>query len=172
MTPAQLTLPPAVESVPMARRFVGEALREIGAAASCDDAEMLVSELATNAVLHARTPFTVEVTRHAETVRVCVLDASPRRPRLREYGKDATTGRGIRLIASLAVDWGISPEGRGKTVWFELHAAGGGAEVAAWLDEDVDLEALLAGDDDEDDAAVTALTPRSPSTSALSGLAA
>jgi anti-sigma regulatory factor (Ser/Thr protein kinase) len=147
--PAQTTLPAQVTSVPTARRFVRESLRAVDAAAASAEAEMLVSELATNVVLHARTPFTIEVSRSDDTVRIGVLDASPRQPRVREYGTDATTGRGLRLLASLAVRWGVQAQGQGKVVWFELPAAGSTAEVPIWDDEELDVDALLAGFDDD-----------------------
>ena len=151
MTPAQLTLPAEPASVPQARRFVCDSLTSLGAAPACGDAETLTSELATNAVIHARTPFTVEVSRDGQIVRICVLDTSPAPPRLRDYGLDATTGRGMRLVASLAVDWGVQPQGRGKTVWFELPADGRTAFVPTWDDdEDIDVETLLAAFDGDD----------------------
>ncbi len=60
-TTAQLTLPALPESIGVARRFVAAALHDAHAGAAADDAVILVSELATNALLHARTTFTVEV---------------------------------------------------------------------------------------------------------------
>lgn len=144
MRTPSVTLPADAVSVPAARRFVRERLVELGAAGACDDAEALVSELATNAVLHARTPFTVEVSREGETVRVCVLDASSSPPRVRDYGTDATTGRGMRLVAALSSDWGTESQSGEKAVWFELPAAGSTASVDGWH-EDVDVESLLAG---------------------------
>jgi anti-sigma regulatory factor (Ser/Thr protein kinase) len=86
----------------------------------------LISELATNAVIHARTEFTLELSRHQDKLRVCVRDASTARPGLRRYGEDSTTGRGLRLVESMASDWGVQPAAFGKIIWFE-----------------VDLEALL-----------------------------
>ena len=146
----QLTLPAEPASVPAARRFVREQLAELDAVAANDDAETLISELATNAVLHARTPFTLEVSREGQIVRVCVLDLSPRQPRTRDYGTYSTTGRGMRLVASIASDWGVQRQSPGKSVWFELSVAGGGS-VAAWEDDEMDVDALLArfGDDSE-----------------------
>ena len=146
-----MTLPADPGSVPVARRFVCDCLVQLGAGAACDDAEVLVSELATNAVLHARTAFTVEVSRTDEVARVCVLDASPALPRVRDYGADATTGRGMRLIASISTAWGVETWRGGKAVWFEL-AVSGSATVMAW-DDDVDLDTLLAafgGEGDRD----------------------
>ena len=138
-----MTLPADAVSVPAARRFVRDRLVELGAAGACDDAEALVSELATNAVLHARTPFTVEVSREGETVRVVVLDASPSPPRVRDYGTDATTGRGMRLVAAISSDWGTTSQSGEKAVWFELPADGSTASVDGWH-EDVDVDSLLA----------------------------
>lgn len=150
MTPQQLTLPPEPASVSTARRFVGASLDALGASAARPDAEMLVSELATNAVLHARTPFTVEVTRDGQRVRICVLDLSPALPRARSYGAQSTTGRGMRLVASLAADWGVERQGRQrKTVWFELPADGSGAEVPGW--DEIDVDALVAAFGEADD---------------------
>ena len=150
MTPQQLTLPPEAASVSAARRFVVSSLDSLGASAAREDAEMLVSEIATNAVLHARTPFTIEVSRDGQTVRVCVLDLSAALPRSRTYGAESTTGRGMRLIASLAADWGVEQQGKGrKTVWFELPADGSSAEVPAW--DDIDVDTLIAGFGDEGD---------------------
>lgn len=151
---ARLTLPAEAASVPAARRFVRNSLVGVGAAAASDEAETLVSELATNAVLHARTPFTIEVTRDGHTVRVCVLDLSPAMPRTRDYGTDATTGRGMRLVAAISADWGVQPQGAGKTVWFDLAADGASAVPPAQDREgDVDADVLLArfGDDDSTD---------------------
>lgn len=134
------TLPAEPRSVSAARHFVRQALDGLGAAAAVDDAQVLVCELGTNCVLHARTTFTVEVTRHGGTVRVCVTDGSAVLPRTRTYGVEATTGRGMRLVAVLASDWGVEPQGTGKTVWFELPVAGEGSSVRL---ESADVDALL-----------------------------
>jgi two-component sensor histidine kinase len=71
---------------------------------------LLVSELATNAVLHARTSFAVRVTMTAKAIRVSVTDHSFLHP----------TGRGLHLVDSLSDRWGVLLEPPGKTVWFEL----------------------------------------------------
>jgi hypothetical protein len=133
---ATTTLPAATESVPAARQFVMDALTDLGAAGACDDAVALVSELATNAVIHARTPYTIAVSRDGDTVRVVVHDLSAVIPRQRGYGLDATTGRGLRLVAG------------GKAVWFEVSCEGG-RDALAWY-ADVDLDALLVAFGDGD----------------------
>ena len=104
----------------MARRFVTTALHQLGADQLAELAELLVSELVTNAVLHARTTITLEVQLIGGGVRVGVIDASRRGPRQRDYSKEATTGRGLTLVESLASSWGSEPTSNGKTVWFEL----------------------------------------------------
>ena len=153
MTSAATTLPPETPSVPAARRFVCETLAGWGLPHACDVAEMLVSEVVTNAVLHARTEITVEVSRIGDRVRVVVLDLSPVIPRQRSYGVDSTTGRGLRLVATMATSWGTEPLGPGKAVWFEVPASGSAdSDFEEWQDE-VDVDALLAAFDDDDEVA-------------------
>ena len=124
------------------------ALREMDASGACDDAASLVSELATNAVIHARTPFTLVVSRIEDAVRVSVHDGSAVLPRRRAYGLDAATGRGLRLMSTMSSDWGIDAEAGGKVVWFELPCDGS-VEATSWYD-DVDLDTLLDVFDDGD----------------------
>ena len=81
---------------------------------------LLVSELVTNALLHARSAPAVEVTRDGDRIRCVVLDDSPMVPRRRHYASDAVTGRGIALVETLATRWGSERNGPGKRVWFEL----------------------------------------------------
>src|SRR3954463_11783393 len=121
---ARVTLPAVTDSVSAARRFVRGALSDLDAAGACDDVVTLVSELATNAVIHARTPYTIVVSRDGDTVRVGVHDLSAVIPRRRAYGLDATTGRGLRLVASMSSDWGIEAQSGGKVVWFEVPCEG------------------------------------------------
>jgi anti-sigma regulatory factor (Ser/Thr protein kinase) len=93
-----------------------------------EEAEMrlstLVSELATNAILHARTPFKVRVEHDGSTIRVAVSDESPEAPAKRSYGPEHPTGRGLLIVESFADRWGVVSEGEGKTVWFELDPVG------------------------------------------------
>lgn len=145
MPPARLTLPPEAASVPTARRFVRATLRALGLDGACEVAEVLVSELATNAVLHARTEFTVEVEAEDERVQILVTDGSGVVPRQRSYGPESTTGRGIGLVDALSTSWGVERAPVGKTVWFVVPAEGDlghGPEDAADLDEDTLLAAF------------------------------
>jgi anti-sigma regulatory factor (Ser/Thr protein kinase) len=118
-----LTLEPQAQGVSAARRYVRELLEQCDASSLEASAELAVSELATNAVLHGRTPFTVTVMRTVHGVRIEVADRSPLPPQVRRLSTFASTGRGLRLVASVSSDWGVvpvPPDGRaGKTVWFE-----------------------------------------------------
>jgi hypothetical protein len=104
-----------------ARHFVTDTLAAWGRADLIDDAALIVSELATNAVLHARTDFTVTLSRLPEgTIRLAVRDASMARPRPRRAGPLDGSGRGLGLVAAFATGWGAEFLPDGKVVWAEL----------------------------------------------------
>ena len=115
-------LAPAPVSVAEARR----ATRTVLAAWGVDDFEwvlsQLVTEVATNAVLHAGTPFDITLRYDGERLRCEVHDGSPRPPRVRNYAQDATTGRGMHLLGEMSAAWGVERAPAGKIVWFELVA--------------------------------------------------
>jgi anti-sigma regulatory factor (Ser/Thr protein kinase) len=116
---------PADRTAPSrARRFVAETLRgwDVPKTVS-DDAVLLVSELVTNALLHARSAPVIECTSREGRVRFAVHDTSPTVPRRRHYTPDAVTGRGLALVEALASRWGTDPAPDGKRVWFELDIA-------------------------------------------------
>ncbi|MDE3085401.1 MAG: ATP-binding protein [Acidobacteriota bacterium] len=112
-------MPPVLDSVPAARRWVDNHLRPVA-----DDIRrtvgLLTSELVTNAVLHAASPVTVTVHRETGAIRVEVADESSQLPTLKSYGEDAATGRGLHLVSALADSWGSRLKEEGKVVWFEL----------------------------------------------------
>ncbi len=119
-------------SVAAARRFVSAVLTEWDAEGFDWVATTVVSEMATNAVLHARTPYSVSLHLSDELLRIAVSDASPRMPQRRAYGPDATTGRGLSLIRALAEADGVDATGTTKTVWCQLRAdgsSGAGSDV-------------------------------------------
>jgi anti-sigma regulatory factor (Ser/Thr protein kinase) len=119
---ASLELPPDHTAAARARQFVAATLRTWGLEALVADAELLVSELVTNAVLHARSPARVNVEDAGTVVRVAVCDDSSAPPRVRDYGPNAVTGRGMFLVDRIARRWGVDVDGRGKCVWFEVDA--------------------------------------------------
>ena len=107
-----------VESVSEARSFVRECLR--GTAADCDNAVLLTSELAANAVIHAQSGFQIEIRRSTASIRVELLNDEPEiLPMLTEPTEDG--GRGLRLVESLASCWGMESDPDHKMVWFELQ---------------------------------------------------
>jgi len=122
----------ATSSVPGARQFVAESLAalepEVG-----ETAALLVSELATNAVVHASSDFAVTIVfpTPAGRVRIEVADGVPGEPTPLRPPPSDPHGRGLLLVANLAHAWGVKGGGRrtGKTIWFELVLAG--ADVPA-----------------------------------------
>lgn len=116
---ATLQLEPEVESTPVARHWIAAHLRDLPSdVSSC--AALLTSELVTNAVLHAATPMCVTLHILPDRIRVDVADGSSSFPALKDYGRDAATGRGLTLFNTLASDWGVQAVDGGKIVWFEL----------------------------------------------------
>jgi len=99
---------------------VAEHLRTWHLESAIDDATLLVSELVTNAILHARTPIDLVVRKVKTSVRVEVFDegsgvAQPVYPDL-----NAAAGRGLGLVQAVATRWGVDDAEVGKTVWFEI----------------------------------------------------
>jgi anti-sigma regulatory factor (Ser/Thr protein kinase) len=83
--------------------------------------EVIVSELASNAVLHAASTFTVRLMIGA-TVRVEVSDGSPAPPVLRQPSVTAAGGRGLLIVDGYADRWGYHPTADGKVVWAEVDS--------------------------------------------------
>jgi anti-sigma regulatory factor (Ser/Thr protein kinase) len=109
------------EAPTAARHFVADVLNRSGHSRTLlEDAKLVVTELATNAVLHARSPFSVEIRPHGAAVRIAVQDGSHARPTVRDNGM-AASGRGLRLIDAIATSWGVEIAHEGKIVWAELQ---------------------------------------------------
>ncbi len=118
------TLPPTTGSVPQARRFARTTLGT--SSADVDTVLLLVSEVVTNAVLHARSVIRLTIDDRDGVVRVEVQDESPMLPRMHLFRLASATGRGLRLLEQLSSAWGVEPvAGSGKVVWFEVGAADG-----------------------------------------------
>lgn len=86
----------------------------------CDTAELLVSELVTNALSHGRGPVRLCLAAWHGTLRCEVADQGGALPRRRPLSLGGETGRGMHLVDVLADRWGVDLRGPGKTVWFEL----------------------------------------------------
>lgn len=82
---------------------------------------LLVSELVTNALLHARSEIDLVLRVLEKAVRCEVYDGSRATPTLRPVDSAAVTGRGLALVAHLASDWGTERTPDGKVVWFEVQ---------------------------------------------------
>ena len=116
---ARWFLPPEPGSVPEARALVRRTLRDWGLAELQDTALLLVSELVTNAVRHARQDVVVQLAKGATLV-VEVADDDERLPHRTGVTPEDERGRGLTLVDSLAQEWGARSITAGKVVWFEL----------------------------------------------------
>jgi DNA-binding NarL/FixJ family response regulator len=105
-----------------ARRFVTQALTGFDDEGDLTDTvTLLVSELVTNAVLHAGSDVEVMVRLTATAARIEVTDDSAEAIAPRDATSEEDSGRGLALVGSLAQRWGVRPApGGGKTVWFEV----------------------------------------------------
>ena len=86
-----------------------------------DVAELLVSELVTNAIHHGRTTCLLELTATPTVLRAAVADDGGGSPRLRHAGPEDESGRGLAIVDALASRWGVQPTSEGKVVWFEIN---------------------------------------------------
>ncbi|MFF1724505.1 ATP-binding protein [Streptomyces sviceus] len=110
-------------AVPETRRALRELLRHWGRPGRSEIAELLTSELVTNALVHTDHDAVVTATVGPRALRVEVRDFVARIPRVRVANADEHThGRGLALVQSLADAWGVRAHGVGKSVWFELDA--------------------------------------------------
>jgi anti-sigma regulatory factor (Ser/Thr protein kinase) len=115
----RLSLEADTKSAAGARRWVGCHLDGYPSSL-VDTATLLVSEVVTNAVLHAGTEIEVALYRAGSRVRIEVADRSPALPAAKGYATDASTGRGLVLLEALVAAWGVEAAPGGKVVWFEL----------------------------------------------------
>ena len=111
-------MPGEAVSVLSARRSVCVHLVDHRLLYLVDDARLVVSELAANAVRHAHSPFTVSLRQADRAVFLSVQDGSPGTPALLDPGLLSTAGRGLSIVDLVSEDWGVTPApGGGKSVW-------------------------------------------------------
>jgi anti-sigma regulatory factor (Ser/Thr protein kinase) len=116
-------LPSDRSSPAIARRFVADVLQAWDLGDRTDLVQLLVSELVTNAVLHTATDVELRLTQSGSRLRAEVADGSGERMvSVHAPDGEATSGRGLQLVESLADAWDVDLSGTGKTVWFELVA--------------------------------------------------
>ncbi|MER5637485.1 PAS domain S-box protein [Kitasatospora sp. NPDC002227] len=114
-------LPAVPSAVAAARGFLAEALLAWGCEHRADDACLLLSELLTNSVRHARGPIGLRLRRTAAELTVEISDHSPEHPHPRLAADEEESGRGLTIVEALAQSWGVRPNGTGKTTWFTLQ---------------------------------------------------
>ena len=148
MAIARVDVTADVGGVPEARRAAARVLRDVVDDAVLDAAELVVSELVANAVLHGAPPVALVVApQDGGGARLEVHDGSralPVRPRAPLEG---LTGRGLGLVDAVSSAWGVDAVPEGKCVWVELTPS----SVAAAQPGAVDVDAWLAGSDWPDD---------------------
>lgn len=113
-------------SITEARRFVTTFLKGWP---DVETAELIVSELATNAIRHSASGrfggrFHVTIRAERRRVWIGVLDeGGPGRPQIFPEYPELEGGRGLRIVSKVATDWGVLGDHRGRTVWASLHEA-------------------------------------------------
>jgi anti-sigma regulatory factor (Ser/Thr protein kinase) len=107
-------------SVPAARRFATGALT--GASRELTEAvALMVSELATNCVVHTNSDFEITISQTPSEIRVEALDRARGEPRMQSPGPSDPHGRGLRIVDALSSDWGVDLRDRHrKVVWFTV----------------------------------------------------
>ncbi|MFD3487225.1 SpoIIE family protein phosphatase [Streptomyces sp. NPDC058665] len=115
--------------VTRARRLVRGKLYDWNLPQAVEHAELMVSELVTNAVRHARIRHVRLRLVRADALLCEVTDDNPAPASLLGAKPDDQFGRGLRVVSRLARGWGSSSTPHGKTVWFELALAGRGSRV-------------------------------------------
>jgi anti-sigma regulatory factor (Ser/Thr protein kinase) len=108
------------DSVGAARRFVTGIISDTPTDVQ-DSVAVMVSELATNALLHASGGFEVAVDRSELTVSVSVSDRGDGAPVLQSPKFSEPHGRGLRIVTALSDQWGVSATSDGKAVWFHIN---------------------------------------------------
>lgn len=130
LTKRYLVLPASPPSVKLARSWVSQVLVEIGREDLVDAAQLGVSELVTNALIHSQPPLSVRVRGTVDHPRIEVVDSSPVPPQRAPTAPEpdevddfnlTTFGRGLDLVAMMSSRWGsdLAHDGRSKSVWFE-----------------------------------------------------
>ncbi|MFD8423361.1 ATP-binding protein [Streptomyces sp. NPDC059466] len=117
---ASWPLPRELTSVRRARRLATAQLGEWGLEDLADTAELLVSELVTNALRHTRGPLRLNLYARGSHLRCEVEDTEPTGPVRRFVDADAESGRGTELLDLLTETWGSTRTATGKTMWFEI----------------------------------------------------
>ena len=113
-------LPALPSSAGEARRLLRDALPGEASEEAVDAAALALSEIVTNALVHAGTPMRLRVILAPSAVRVELADGSVHLPLPRDYSRAAGTGRGLHMVTEVVDQWGAHHDEDGKVVWFEI----------------------------------------------------
>lgn len=119
---AHWLLSPRPAAVARCRRLIRQTLVDWSLSELCDTAELLATELITNAIRYATDPIELRLL-HTDTLLCEVRDDDHYLPILLEAGDLDENGRGLFLVSRLAQRWGSNRTAHGKVVWFELATA-------------------------------------------------
>ncbi|MFV5991885.1 ATP-binding SpoIIE family protein phosphatase [Streptomyces sp. NPDC056231] len=115
-----------LQGVAQVRLFLRDLLSQWGRVRLQDTLELVTTEVVTNALIHADSEVELRLREYPDRIRVEVRDSDPHPPvptaivADEETNQGAESGRGLLIVDALAGDWGSSPAGRGKTIWFEI----------------------------------------------------
>ena len=153
---SEIVLEPDRDAPRAAREFVADVLRRWRVHGPVEPAELVVSELVTNAVRHAGTTVTLRLIPTVAGLLVEVDDAARAAPRMVPVQRRAIGGHGLAIIDRLAVAWGHRDREGGKTVWAELlfpdevsHPASDSVGGTAGTDSTAGTGKAAADDDDQ-----------------------
>jgi CheY-like chemotaxis protein/anti-sigma regulatory factor (Ser/Thr protein kinase) len=119
---ASIRLSGTLSDIPAARRFLVQQCDEWDCGISIAEAEVVISELVTNAVIHASSAVEIRLALVGGMLRIEVADHGGGLPDVRAPGPDDAHGRGLVLVNGLSSAWGVEPLADGKCVWAELSA--------------------------------------------------
>ncbi|MFE7515056.1 SpoIIE family protein phosphatase [Streptomyces sp. NPDC057540] len=140
---AEWEVPRDPSAVSPVRNAAAAKLSEWGLDGLAFTAELILSELITNAVRYGADPVRVRLL-HDRTLICEVSDGSSTSPHLRHAATTDEGGRGLYLVAQYAERWGTRYARRGKTIWAELRVNGEGSEPVAMVVPDLDALEDLA----------------------------